>query len=197
VQGVAGRGPEALAEQRWRAAEERLYPLVMTDPGAYQRTLAAVQSVVAALREDAASVADLMAAEADPDALLAAVADRPPLPAELLVQAACGVRSREIAAAREGERRAAAVDAARAGGLAWAVLEGPERVEELFSGSSVLVHLATGRTLVAVADPYSGAEPYRLQEFGPGGEPGRERAFAEPAAWAAERARWRAEIDTA
>lgn len=196
MQGVAGRGPEALAEARWRAAEERLYPLVMTDPGSYQRTLAAVQALVGALRERTATVADLVAAEADPDALLAAVPDRPPLPAELLVQAACGVRSREIAAAREGERRTAAVDAARAAGRAWAVLEGPERVEELFSGSSLLVHLATGRALLAVADPYSGAEPYRLQELGPAGGPERERAFAEPAAWAAERERWRAEIDT-
>lgn len=197
MHGVVGRGPEAAAQERWRAAEDRLYPAVMADPGSYQRSLAAVQALVGALRVRAATVGDLIAAEADADALLAEVADRPPLPADLLVQAACGMRDREIAAAREGERRAAALDDARANGLAWAVLEGPERVEDLFTGSSVVVHVATGRTLLAVADPYSGADPYRLQEFGPGGEPGRERAFDAPGEWAAERERWRTEIDTA
>ena len=193
MHGAAGRGPEA--RERWRAAEDRLYPAVMADPEGYRRSLAAVQALVQALRARAATVEDLIAAEADPG-LLAAVGDRPPLPADLLVGAACGMRDREIAAAREGERRAAALDDARARGLAWAVLEGPERVEDLFTGSSVAVHVATGRTLLAVADPYSGADPYRLQEFGPGGEAVRGRAFGEPGEWAAERERWRTEIDT-
>lgn len=174
----------AAAEQRWRSAEERLYPIAMTDPAGYRRVLEVVQSLVAGLRESARTVDDLVAAEAEPPALPTV----PGVPGDLLVQAACGIRAREIAAEREAERRAAVVASARAGGSAWAVLE------EDAGGGSVAVHLASGRVLHAVVDLWSGG--YRLQETGPGGESLRERAFADAADWAAERERWRAEIES-
>jgi hypothetical protein len=78
----------------------------------------------------------------------------------------------------------------------WAVLQGPERIEELYGGSTVATHLDTGRTLLAAVDPYAGGEPYLLQEFDPEGRPGPEHRFADAAAWVAERDRRREEIES-
>lgn len=192
-----GAAAEEAAQARWRAAEDRLYPVAMSDPDGYRRGLESVQALVGELRRTAGSLDDLIAVEADPQALLAALpADRPALPVDLLVGAACGTRAREVLAEREGERRAAVIATARAEGRSWAVLQGPERIEELYGGSTVATHLATGRTLLAAVDPYAGAEPYRLQEIAADGEPGREQGFADAAAWVAERDRWRAEIES-
>lgn len=196
-QGAAGQDSGAAAQARWRAAEDKLYPVAMSDPDGYRRGLEAVQALLGELRRTAGTLDDLVAVEADPRPLLSVLpADRPALPVDLLVGAACSARAREVLAEREGERRAAIVAAARADGSPWAVLQGPERIEELYGGSTVTTHLATGRTLMAGVDPYAGPEPYLLQEFGTDGAPGRDRAFAEPAEWVAERDRWRAEIES-
>ncbi|WP_300019380.1 hypothetical protein [Pseudonocardia sp.] len=190
-------GDAAAATQRWRAAEDRLYPVAMSDPDGYRSGLEAVQALVGELRRTAGSIDDLIGVEADPGGLLAVLpSGRPGLPTDLLVGAACSARARELLAEQEVERRAAVLAAARSEGRSWAVLQGPERVEELYGGSTVVTHLATGRTLLAAVDPYAGAEPYLLQEFGADGEPGRERGFADPVAWVAERDRWRAEIES-
>lgn len=189
-------GQEA-AQARWRAAEDRLYPVAMSDPDSYRGGLEAVQALVGELRRTAGTLDDLVAVEADPQPLLSVLpADRPALPVDLLVGAACSARAREVLAEREGERRASVVAAARAEGRSWAVLLGPERIEELYGGSTVTTHLATGRTLLAAVDPYAGAAPYLLQEFGADGAPARDRAFAGPTEWVAERDRWRAEIES-
>lgn len=190
-------GPVAVAQVRWRAAEDRLYPLAMTDPDGYRRGLESVQALVGELRRTAHTLDDLVAAESVPDALLAVLPPaRPALPADLLVGAACSARAREVLAEQEVRRRESVLAAARAEGRSWAVLQGPERIEELYGGSTVTTHLATGRTLLAAVDPYAGAEPYLLREFGADGAPARDRAFADAAAWVAERDRWRAEIES-
>lgn len=192
-----GAAAEQAAQARWRAAEDRLYPVAMSDPDGYRRGLESVQALVGELRRTAGSFDDLLAAEADPQALLAVLPeDRPALPVDLLVGAACSARAREVLAEREGGRRAAVIATARAEGRSWAVLQGPERIEELYGGSTVTTHLATGRTLLAAVDPYAGAEPYLLQEYAADGAPGRERAFPDAAAWVAERDRWAAEIES-
>ena len=194
---MRGASDPGAAQARWRAAEDRLYPLAMSDPDGYRSGLEAVRALVGELRRTAAGLDDLVALEADPGELLAVLpAGGPGLPVDLLVGAACSARAREVLAEREGERRAAALARARAEGRSWAVLQGPERLEELHGGSMVATHLATGRTVLAAVDPYAGAEPYLLQEYGPDGEPGRERGFGDPAAWAAERDRWCAEIES-
>lgn len=193
-----GAVEQGAAQARWRAAEDRLYPVAMSDPDGYRRGLEAVQALVGELRRTAGTLDDLVAVEADPQPLLAVLpTDRPPLlPVDLLVGAACGARAREVLAEQEGERRASVVAAARAEGRSWAVLQGPERIEELYGGSTVATHLASGRTLLAAVDPYAGAEPYLLREFAADGEPARDRAFAGPTEWVAERDRWRAEIES-
>lgn len=195
------RDVEAQASARWRAAEDRLYPIAMSDPDGYRSGLDAVHALVEELRRTASTFGDLIAAEAAPAPLLAVLPAGAVLPPDLLVQAACGVRGRELASAREHDRRAAAVAAARAAGRAWVVLEGPERIEELAGGGAVggravATHLPSGRTLMAVLDPYAGTRPFRLQEFDADGGSRREREFADRAAWSAERERWRAEIES-
>lgn len=196
MDGGAGREAEAAAQVRWRAAEDRLYPMAMSDPDGYRRALEAVQVLVDELRRTASTFDELLAVEADPTPLLAALPAGPALSSDLLVQAACGARGRELGAAREGARRAAAVAAARAEGRAWVVLEGPERIEELVGGRTVATHLSTGRTLMAVLDPYSGADPFLLQEFDADGEPGRDRMLADRGEWVTEWDRWRTEIES-
>lgn len=192
-----GHGGEAAAQARWRAAEDRLYPVAMSDPDGYRRGLEAVRDLVARLRTTAHTLDDLIAAEADPAALLGALpAGGPALPADLLVGAACSARAREVLAEDEARRRAAVVADARAQGRSWAVLQGPERIEELYGGSTVATHLDSGRTLLAAVDPYAGGEPYLLQEFDAQGRPGGEWRFADAAEWVAERDRRREEIES-
>lgn len=196
---AADRPPPAptagAARARWRAAEDRLYPMALADPGMYQRGVAAIQAVVAELRVRAADVDALLAAEAAADEVVAvACPDGAPLPAELLVGAACGMRDRELAAERAQRRREAAVRAAEEAGAAWAVLEEPAEAAELASGRCVHLHLASGAILQATIDPWSGTEPFGLQVVTADGTTA---AFesAERAAWLAEHARLRARIE--
>lgn len=99
-----GSGPDrlAMARMRWRAAEDRLYPQVMTDPDIYQRVVSAVGAVVSELRRRAGTVEELLVLEAEPAEVLAATTvDRAAagIGDDVLLQAACSVRSRELAAA--------------------------------------------------------------------------------------------------
>lgn len=102
---VDGRqpGPDrlAMARLRWGAVEDRLYPQLMADPDTYQRVVSAVGSVLGELRSRAGTLDELLAVEAQPADVLAAV-DRSAVAGigdELVLQAACSVRSRELAAA--------------------------------------------------------------------------------------------------
>lgn len=98
----SGSGPDALAaaRMRWRAAEDRLYPQVMGDPDTYQRVISVVGAMAGELRSRAATVEELLALEAQPAEVLAAVpVDRAAtgIGDEVLLQAACSLRSRELA----------------------------------------------------------------------------------------------------
>jgi hypothetical protein len=199
VPDAADRPPPTLAagaaRARWRAAEDRLYPTVLADPATYQRGLAAAQAVVAELRVRAADFDALLAAEAAADEVVAAACPGgAPLPAELLVGAACGMRDRELAAERAESRRAAAVRAAQEAGDPWAVLDGPAGPGELTSGRCVQLHLASGTVLEATVDPWSGAEPFGLQVLGTAGT-GAGYASGDRSAWLTEHARLRARIE--
>ena len=79
MHGAVGQGPGAAAQARWRAAEDRLYPVAMSDPDGYRRGLEAVQTLLGELRRTAGTLDDLVAVEADPQALLSVHAV-PPLP---------------------------------------------------------------------------------------------------------------------
>lgn len=185
---------DAAVLARWRAAEDKIYPLAMSDPDRYRQVLEAMRTLVVELRRTAKTQADLLAVEESPEALLGTLHGRTPLPAALMVKAACSARTREIAAEIEGERRAAVVAAARAEGRDWVVLEGPEEIGDLLEGRTVAVHLPSGRTLVTVVDPFSGEEPFQIAELSFDDQPGRDLAFAHRRDWLAEHDRWREEI---
>jgi hypothetical protein len=177
--------PAVMARARWRAAEDRLYPSLLNDPSAYQRGISAVQAVLGELRRRGRDVSDLLELEQRADELLAAACPGGiPLPADLLVAVACGMRDRELSADRESRRRDAAIDAARSAGSAWAVLEGPDDPAELTEGRWVAVHLDSGTVIEAGIDPWARGRPYGISVL-----PGEPVALAERGDWLAEIAR--------
>jgi hypothetical protein len=198
----AGSPEEALVQRaraRWRAAGDRLWSVALADGEEYRRVAELVGAVLGELRPLTPTLERLLALEAEPEAVLAAMpahAGSSPAGARSVLEAACAVRVDELLAARARDRRIVAVASARESGDAWAILEeGPTRWVEM--------HLASGLAVVATVDPYSGAQPYALGETvldtvtgdPVTGHAGRELTFADPADWSAERERWRAEID--
>lgn len=184
------------ARARWRAAEDRLYPALMADPAAYQRTVAATQAVLEELRRRAPDLDALVMAEAAPEKIVAAACPAgSPVPADVLVAAAAAMRDRELAAEQAGRRRTAAVDAAREAGAAWAVLDGPATPAELADGRHVALHLDSGSAVEATVDPWSREEPYGLTVITPDG-PADSSVIADREAWLAEYARLRVEVES-
>ena len=93
----------ASARMRWRAAEERLYPLALTDTDAYKDVVEAVGRVIAELRRRKATMRDLLDAEDDPSLLRLAEAEpRGPVAVDRasVVAAACALHSVQLAADR-------------------------------------------------------------------------------------------------
>jgi hypothetical protein len=102
-----GEAPEDLgrARIRWRAAEERLYPLALADSDAYMDAVEAVGRVLAELRRTCASNEDLLRAEMDHALMdLVGTGSRGPVPPEpaIVIAAACAVRSAELSAGKDG-----------------------------------------------------------------------------------------------
>jgi hypothetical protein len=92
---------ELVARARWLEAENRLYPALLIDPDRYGRALAQIRAVVEELRTRCHDLSDLLAAETSAEDILAAVCPEGRwLPTDLLIQVACAMRAREIAAAR-------------------------------------------------------------------------------------------------
>ncbi len=193
------------AWSRWRQAEARLYPVAMVDPDWYAHAVRLVSALAAELRRRCTTPAELLAAEAEPTELLAALPTDdpigPPLEPRLLVEAACSLRGGELLAAAERRSLAAAVAAARASGTGWVVLEGSPPTAESAGERCVVMHLGSGRALVATVEVLSGGEPFGLEEVAldpdtgaPAGPTLRQRSFVERSAWLAEWHRWREEI---
>lgn len=76
VQGVPQPGPppspidpqritETLTMARWRAAEDRIYPLVMVDPHLYQQAVSVVAAICEAVRVRGLGRAELLALDPD------------------------------------------------------------------------------------------------------------------------------------
>jgi hypothetical protein len=209
------------ARARWRAAEDRLFPVVLVDPDTYRRALSVVGLLLEELRANTTSLDQLLGLDVDPAPLLSA------LPAgsaggaqfagsaggaqfagsaggedRLTLEAAFAVRDREITAAAKRGRRAAAIALARSAGATWVDLEGSWEAVLGTGARHTEMHLPTGRALVATIDPYSGDGPHRLELVVLDGDTGtpiettdRDRAFADRAEWLAERERWRADIE--
>jgi hypothetical protein len=182
------------ARARWRSAEDRLYPALIADPDTYKRALTDIQAVVAELRRRGEDEAVLLAADADPDALLGEVCPgHTALPADLLVGVACGARDRQLTAEADRRRVERVVADARAAGCPWAVVAGPEDPAELAEGDAVALHLPTGTVLTATVDIWSGGPPYRLRAAPPDGEPACS-SFTDRADWLEAYRRGRAEL---
>lgn len=186
------------AQARWRTASDRLWPVAMSDGVAYREATELVGLILEELRRSVSILEELLAADFDPSTVLAvlphgAAAD---LGGErMLFGAACAVRGAELAEQQARERRVSLVARARDEGAAWVFVEDTDL-------RSVETHVATGRTLVATADPYAGTEPYGLDEVmldaatgdvlaGPAGAAA---SYASRADWEAEWTRRRAEI---
>ncbi|MBA2323949.1 MAG: hypothetical protein H0V92_08070 [Pseudonocardiales bacterium] len=206
MNGLDAERAEALrrARARWRAAEDRLFPVALVDPDAYRRVLYTVGALLDNLRVSTTSLDQLLDLDVDSAPLLDALPtssaggeDR------LTLEAAFAVRDRELAAAAERERRAAAIASARSANATWVDVEGSWEAVQHTGVRYTEMHLATGRAVVATGDPYSGDGPHRLELLVLDSDTGtpiettdRERAFADRAQWLIERARWRAEIDS-
>ena len=200
------------ARARWRAAEDRLFPVVLVDPDTYRRALDVVGLLLEELRANTTTADQLLGLDVDPAPLLST------LPAgsagggrfagsaggdgRLTLEAAFAVRDREITAAAQRGRRAAAIAVARSAGATWVDLEGSWEAVLATGVRHTEMHLPTARALVATIDPYSGDGPHRLELVVLDGDTGtpvettdRDRAFADRAEWLAQRQRWRADIE--
>jgi hypothetical protein len=205
--------PAVAARARWRTAEDRLFPTLLTDPAGYQRGLDAVHAVLEGLRQHATGVADLLAAEARSADVVAAACPGNPLPAELVVGVACAMRDRELRAQQETARRAEAVRATRAAGARWAVLDGPATAAELtgldgpgpgfgagaapmgglpVGGRRLALHLASGTLLEAGVDPWDRDAPFTVTCT-----PGETHVFTDRAGWLAGIADLETDIEAA
>ncbi len=200
------------ARARWRAAEDRLFPVVLVDPDTYRRALDVVGLLLEELRANTTTADQLLGLDVDPAPLLST------LPAgsagggrfagsaggdgRLTLEAAFAVRDREITAAAQRGRRAAAIAVARSAGATWVDLKGSWEAVLATGVRHTEMHLPTARALVATIDPYSGDGPHRLELVVLDGDTGtpvettdRDRAFADRAEWLAQRQRWRADIE--
>lgn len=191
------------ARARWRAAEDRLFPVVLVDPDTYRQALYVVGLLLEQLRANTTSLDQLLGLDVDPAPLLST------LPAgsvrggdRLTLEAAFAVRDRELTAAAKRGRRATAIALARSAGATWVDLEGSWEAVLSTGARHTEMHLPTARALVATVDPYSGDGPHRLELVVLDGDTGtpvettdRDRAFADRAEWLAQRQRWRADIE--
>lgn len=183
----------AEARRRWRAMSDRLWPIALSDGESYRAATHAVGALVEALRGRARSLEELVDLEAAPSSLPGGPGSTAPQP-ELLA-AACAVVGDELAADRARRRRAALIADAHATGRTWVELDrSATRVTEM--------HVASGTTLVATTDPYSGDTAFRITEtvLDPvSGEPSAgartsETTFPGEIEWEAGRERRRREI---
>jgi hypothetical protein len=92
-------GAEPSAAARWKAAEDRLYPLVMVDPPLYEAALTLVREAADVLRWQCGTVTELAAA--DPAVTLARCPSAPVMSAlgfdpGTAFDAACAYRWREL-----------------------------------------------------------------------------------------------------
>jgi hypothetical protein len=159
-------GPQDLA--RFRAAEDQLYPLAMTDPERYQRGVRLCGLLLDDLRSSCPDTAAVL--ERRP-ALLEQLADRAAragldllgLDPGVLVDSACAVRCRELVEQARSDERAR-IAAAREAGRQWLAEEpDPSAVLAGFY-RKVEVHVPTETRLISSMEADgAGRVTYRLE----------------------------------
>jgi hypothetical protein len=190
---------------RFRAAEDRLYPLAMTDPERYQRGVTLCGLLLDDLRASCPDVDAVLRRLPALTERLRARADAAGirldgLDEQTVVDAACAVRCRELAqdAARSDEQ--ARVAAASDAGDAWLVEEADPAAVLAGFYRRVEVHLPTGTRMVTSMEVGGGDQPisYRLEVVpGPSaaGSPGpTSEMFVDRDDWVRAADRRRAEI---
>src|SRR4029453_11800835 len=118
----AGDVPAELA-QRWQAAEERLYPVVMVRPDLYERSIELVRSIADELR-GVTTMAALVEAFGDAAEIAARVIERESLAGDnidlrLATSAAFGLRHGEMVGELARVRAMERIQAARERGDSW------------------------------------------------------------------------------
>lgn len=116
---------------RWRAAEDAIYPLAVTDSDAYQQAVQLVGLLRPYFDAEALEASDLPDVTGRAGAVLRSLAAREGmstagLDAEAIVGCAAAARLRMLLAQGEAGTEEVAIESARAAGLRWAVLEEPD-----------------------------------------------------------------------
>lgn len=193
--------PEEAA--RLRAAEDRLYPLAMTDVELYLRGTSLCGLLLDDLRATCPDIPSVLGRRAALLQRLPSVASESGvglhgLQRDVLVDAAAALRCRELQALHLLTDREERIAAARAGGEEW-LIEEPAPAEVMGGcWRLVEVHLATGTELISTVEAGTGDLPatYTLEVVPRAGtdlDP-RSEVFEDEAAWTQAAAARRAEI---
>ena len=167
--GGGERPPPALGE--WRAAEERLYPVVMLRPDLYERAIQLVRRVADELAGHG-DVASLVAAWPDAAAIVYRVSSLALLPldeldAGLVAGAGFSLRYRELAVDAARGDRIERVRRAAESGAAWVTVDRIGRLETaaMVPYTWVEMHVPSGVALrqTIEADADTGAPRFRLE----------------------------------
>jgi hypothetical protein len=164
-----GVPPQLLSD--WRAAEERLYPVVMVRPDLYERAVRMVRVVTDELAgcRDLAALAGAWggAAEVVHRAVGEAGLDLEGLDAGLIAGAAFSMRYRELATGAARAERLGRIQAAAEAGEAWVRVEeiGSKETAGMAPWSWIEMHVGSGAGLrqTLEADPTTGAPRYGLE----------------------------------
>ena len=164
-----GIPPQVLSD--WKAAEERLYPVVMVRPDLYERAVRMVRAVtdelagcgdLAALVEAWESAAEIVHRAATDAGL-----DLEGLDAGLLAGAGFSMRYRELAVGASRNERLDRIRAAAEAGEGWVRVEeiGSRETAGMMPWSWVEMHVGSGAGLrqTMEADPTTGAPVYSLE----------------------------------
>jgi hypothetical protein len=207
-----GIPPQLLSD--WKAAEERLYPVVMVRPDLYERAVRMVRVVA----DELAGCLDLAAlvkawggaAEIVHRAAAEAGLTLDGLDAGLIAGAGFSMRFRELAGPAARAERLARIRAAADAGERWVRVEeiGSRETAGMAPWSWVEMHVASGAGLsqTVEADPMTGAPRYSFEVVPLDPETGDrlptpddvvvvEETFADPTEWMAAVEAKRAQID--
>lgn len=163
--------------QRWRSAEDRVYPLAVTDTDAYREAVTLVGLLRPYFEREAAEARDLPDAADRAPAALRGLAAREGLSTtgidvEAVVGCAAAERLRTLLAQGGEASESSAIESARAAGLTWAVVEEPDLS---LAGMGVPqrwveVHVESRARLVRgiAMDPATGQARFTIEILAPG-----------------------------
>jgi len=162
---------------RWRAAEDVVYPLAMTDADAYQQAVRLIGLLRPYFEAEAATISDLADVAGRAGAVLRSLAAREGLSTtgldvEAIVSCAAAAQLRMLLAQDDAGTEERAIEAARAAGLRWAVVEEPDLSSASLGVPQqwVEVHVDSRARLVRgiTMQPDTGAALFTIEVLAPG-----------------------------